>query len=184
MNKKIATDIEIKMDLSFTGFYIQEYLKSLTKYEKILLTTPDPWGEYLKCWLEIIRKDKYSLFSDILFISNSFSIGLNFTDDLTIAKLNKHWLCKNAPTDVLSFPILDQNNIIPKGQTIELGDIVVSVPMAKRQAQDHNHGLRKELLWLVSHGLLHLLGWDHPDPNSLKDMLSYQELLLNSSVTL
>ena len=62
--------------------------------------------------------------------------------------------------------------------SVELGDIIVSVPTAERQALEQNHSLERELCWLVSHGLLHLLGWDHPDDASLMTMLQCQEQLL------
>ena len=87
-------------------------------------------------------------------------------------------------TDVLAFPALDKDNVFPGSPIIELGDIVVSVPTAKSQALEQNHSLDLELRWLVSHGLLHLLGWDHPDANSLGQMLSLQEQLLAISVNL
>jgi probable rRNA maturation factor len=61
---------------------------------------------------------------------------------------------------------------------LELGDIVISVQTAARQAPEHGHSLERELLFLASHGLLHLLGWDHPDDTSLAAMLSRQEQLL------
>ena len=62
--------------------------------------------------------------------------------------------------------------------SIELGDIVVSVPTAERQALEQEHSLERELCWLVSHGLLHLLGWDHPDDSKLEAMLQCQEQLV------
>lgn len=64
------------------------------------------------------------------------------------------------------------------GVPLELGDIVISVETAARQASDHGHDLARELLFLASHGLLHLLGWDHPDEDSLALMLARQEALL------
>ena len=64
--------------------------------------------------------------------------------------------------------------------SVELGDIVVSLDTARRQALEQVHSLRHELRWLVSHGLLHLLGWDHPDDTSLEAMLQLQEQLLDS----
>ena len=63
-------------------------------------------------------------------------------------------------------------------QALEIGDIVVSVMTADCQAKEQNHSLSNELLWLVSHGLMHLLGWDHPNSDRLKEMLNYQEQLL------
>jgi probable rRNA maturation factor len=63
-------------------------------------------------------------------------------------------------------------------EPLELGDIVISLETAVRQAGDHGNSLERELLFLASHGLLHLLGWDHPDGTSLAAMLARQEELL------
>ena len=60
-----------------------------------------------------------------------------------------------------------------------MGDIVISVPTAIRQAKENNAELFRELRWLASHGLLHLLGWDHSDEEGLNQMLSIQEQLLD-----
>ena len=63
-------------------------------------------------------------------------------------------------------------------EPLELGDIVISVQTAARQAPEHGHNLERELLFLASHGLLHLLGWDHPDDTSLAAMLARQQQLI------
>ena len=63
-------------------------------------------------------------------------------------------------------------------EALELGDIVISLETAARQAPDHGHSLAHELRFLASHGLLHLLGWDHPDDASLQAMLARQDQLL------
>ena len=68
-----------------------------------------------------------------------------------------------------------------EGMPIELGDIVISIPTAERQAPEHGHSLQQELLFLASHGLLHLLGWDHPDEASLAAMLSRQDALVQGA---
>ena len=72
---------------------------------------------------------------------------------------------------------------MPDGEdeALELGDIVISLETAARQAPEHGHSLLDELLFLASHGLLHLLGWDHPDEASLTAMLQRQEQLLASA---
>jgi len=67
------------------------------------------------------------------------------------------------------------------GEPLELGDIIISLETAARQAKEHGHSLVRELLFLASHGLLHLLGWDHPDDASLAAMLARQEALLAST---
>jgi probable rRNA maturation factor len=60
-----------------------------------------------------------------------------------------------------------------------LGDIVISTETAQRQAIQGKHSLLQELAWLATHGLLHLLGWDHPDEASLVEMLQQQTVLMN-----
>ena len=137
------------------------------------------WNNDLRNWLEFIRSDKNLLCPDIVRNNSSFSMGLQLTDDLTISKINTIWRNKEEATDVLSFAALDNTLVLPANTCIELGDIIVSVPTATIQAMDNEHSLEKELRWLISHGLLHLLGWEHPTEKKLKEMLNCQEQLLN-----
>ena len=65
-------------------------------------------------------------------------------------------------------------------QPLYLGDIIISVDTAFKQAIAQGHPLKTELMWLASHGLLHLLGWDHPDEASLTEMLIQQKALLGT----
>ncbi len=75
----------------------------------------------------------------------------------------------------------DDGDWDPTFGALELGDIVISLDTAARQAPEHGHSLEQELLFLASHGLLHLVGWDHPDDASLAAMLARQERLLTLS---
>lgn len=75
--------------------------------------------------------------------------------DSEIQTLNRQYRNKNKPTDVLSFPLTDEL------QPSLLGDVVISVETAARQAQRRGHSLREELQTLLIHGILHLLGYDH-----------------------
>lgn len=79
-------------------------------------------------------------------------LSLVLCSDPHIATLNAQWRNKEGPTDVLSFPQDDE---------VVLGDLVLSVPTATRQAEERGYGLRDELRVLMVHGLLHLLGYDH-----------------------
>ena len=114
----------------------------------------------------------------------AYSLGLLITDDRSMAVLNGEWRQQEGPTDVLAFAA--QEAPLPpealaelgEAEPLELGDIVISLETAARQAQDHDHDLERELRFLASHGLLHLLGWDHPDAASLERMLALQEQLL------
>ncbi len=71
--------------------------------------------------------------------------------------LNRQYRHLNRPTDVLAFPLWEG----PGPRTALLGDVVISVPMAERQAATYGHSIDKELLQLLIHGILHLVGYDH-----------------------
>jgi probable rRNA maturation factor len=83
-------------------------------------------------------------------------LSIALVSDVQIKRLNKLYRNKDKPTDVLSFPIGEKVN----GWLI-LGDIVISVDTAKRQAQELGYSLEEELKRLLVHGLVHLLGYDH-----------------------
>ncbi len=98
--------------------------------------------------------------------------------------LNTQYRSQNKPTDVLAFATLEVDCPLPpeilSSQSLYLGDIVISVETAYHQAQQQGHSLKTELGWLATHGLLHLLGWDHPDDESLTEMLNQQRVLLEA----
>jgi len=136
------------------------------------------WQELLALWLAALAAE---LPADLR--SQAYSLGLMLTDDASIAALNSTWRHRNEPTDVLSFAALesaleDGPPLALDGEPLELGDIVISLETAARQAAAADTSLEAELLFLASHGLLHLLGWDHPDADSLAAMLSRQEALI------
>ncbi len=145
-----------------------------------------PWQRLLGSWLQQLSAELPAHLR-----APAYSLGLSLVDDTAIAALNAEWRHQSGPTDVLAFAArdagLDGTPALPPPQSppgwaeaeaLELGDIVISVDTAARQAGDHGHGLLRELHFLASHGLLHLLGWDHPDPASLEAMLARQERLL------
>lgn len=84
-------------------------------------------------------------------------ITLAFVGSAAMRTLNRRFRKKDRPTDVLSFPLGKQG---PDGRHY-LGDIVIAVPVAFRQAREKGHSLRRELELLAVHGFLHLLGFDH-----------------------
>jgi len=102
--------------------------------------------------------------------------SLLFVNDAAIRKFNLQFRKINKATDVLSFPGGDP---LP-GTTGEwLGDIVISVETAVRQAEQIGHSRDREILFLMIHGLLHLLGWDHErSPSEAKKMYGLQRKLL------
>jgi len=80
------------------------------------------------------------------------------TDDQRLQELNRDYLGIDAPTDVLSFPAAETD---PETGTPYIGDILISVPRARAQAESAGHALEAEMQLLVVHGVLHLLGHDH-----------------------
>ena len=140
------------------------------------------WKDQLNVWLMILRSRVWLPYPEQFRLASVLSLSLHFVDDAAMARLNQAWRQQDTATDVLSFPVLGNGGIpLPTGKVIELGDIIVSVPTAVRQAANQGHDLQQELRWLVSHGLLHLLGWEHPDEDSLAAMLRCQKYLLVSS---
>jgi len=89
--------------------------------------------------------------------NSEFSLLL--TRDKTIRQLNRDYRGKDSPTDVLSFP-QDEEAVNDAGKQM-LGDVVISVETAGRQAREHSLSFEEELILLTIHGLLHLLGYDH-----------------------
>lgn len=113
---------------------------------------------------------------------DAYEVGLRLTDDAEIQQLNTDYRQQAKPTDVLSFASLDTDlpgiDALHAEQPLYLGDIIISVETAARQAPTSQHSLTQEVAWLTAHGLLHLLGWDHPDGPSLVRMLDQQAQLL------
>ena len=86
---------------------------------------------------------------------------------------------KSGPTDVLSFPMITELDTTKDLNFVELGDLFISLEMAFKQSLEFDHSLKREMLLLASHGLLHLLGWEHNDDNALDNMLNFQEYLIS-----
>ena len=89
-------------------------------------------------------------------------ITIHLVGDATIRGLNAEHRGIDAATDVLSFPLHQGDAfVIPPGMAVELGDVVVSYPRAVEQAAEYGHTVDRELAYLVAHGVLHVLGYDH-----------------------
>ena len=173
-----ASSKYLELDLSFTGASKKLLEEVSDEQTKNFLTKAEFWEKDLNNWIQYIRNDDLLLCPQLVRFTPLVTMGLQFTDDSTIAALNSVWRSKEETTDVLSFAVYDEKIYLPGSQFVELGDIVVSVNRAEQQAKQHDHSLLHELRWLVSHGLLHLLGWDHPSSEKLNEMLSCQEQLL------
>jgi len=110
-------------------------------------------------------------------VKEPLAVSIVITDDETIRALNARYLGEDAPTDVLAFP-LGEAFITPLGRPRPLGEVVISLPTARRQAQGLGHSPEREVTHLLIHGLLHLLGYDHARPEEERAMRGRQEELL------
>ena len=179
MNNYLWDSCELDIDLSFTAFPFQD-LDILLNLETLeLMRNSSQWHKEIASWVRFIQVNEELKCPEIVRNASQFSLGLELTNDKKILDLNHAWLGQSKSTDVLSFPIIDESFLGVRNECIELGDIVISVPTAIRQAKDNNADLYRELRWLATHGLLHLLGWDHNDEESLNKMLLIQEQLLD-----
>jgi probable rRNA maturation factor len=163
---------------------VEVYLEDVYVAQSHLETSPfdyphtvEIWHNWFNNWLSYLQ--------DYLPQASSYELSLRLTNDDEIQQLNAQYLQKNTPTDVLSFATLEvetNHNFADffADEPLYLGDLIISLDTALTQAQTYNHSLEIELAWLASHGLLHLLGWDHLDQASLMEMLTLQETLLKS----
>jgi len=101
-------------------------------------------------------------------------------DEDTIAELNQQWMEKEGPTDVLAFPMdeLRPGLVDEEPEEGVLGDLMIAPSVADRQGATAGHGLVGELELLTTHGILHLLGYDHAEPEEHAEMFTLQARLL------
>ncbi len=101
------------------------------------------------------------------------------TTDDGIRELNRGFRSMDEPTDVLSFAAAEGPEfVLPEGLPPYLGDVIISLPTAQRQAAERGGTLRAELALLVAHGCLHLVGYDHATPEQQRAMWAVQESIL------
>jgi probable rRNA maturation factor len=134
--------------------------------------TSAQWQSWFETWLQELDPQRSPI--------NAYELNLLLTNDVEIRSLNATYRQQDKATDVLAFAALEWDTPAPNDANlpVPLGDIVISVETAIQQAIATNHSLRLELIWLASHGFLHLLSWDHPDRSHLEAMLLQQSQLL------
>ncbi len=101
-------------------------------------------------------------------------------DEDTIAQLNEQWMEKEGPTDVLAFPMdeLRPGLVDEEPEEGVLGDLMLCPAIAERQGAEAGHGTAAEVELLTVHGILHLLGYDHAEPEEHAEMFGLQDRLL------
>jgi len=113
-------------------------------------------------------------------IDKNLKVSVLVTNDCEIQSINKDYRNIDKPTDVLSFPQFDKIEDIMDGAL--LGDIVISIDTLKKQANENEIDVKREAAFLIIHGFLHLLGYDHIDEGEEEVMYDLQENILKSLV--
>lgn len=114
------------------------------------------------------------------------SISISAVDKEEIHRINKEYRNVDRPTDVLSFPIFSREEInnfknIDKDKRVkemELGDIIICIDILKEHAKEYETGILRETLYMITHGVCHLLGYDHEIPEEKKEMRALEEKIL------
>ena len=113
-------------------------------------------------------------------IEDDAEVSVTLVDNERIRELNNEFRGIDRETDVLSFPLGDENGFEtnPDTDAILLGDIVISLEKAQSQAEEYGHSFLREVAFLLTHSLFHLLGYDHMTPDEEKEMFAKQEKVL------
>ncbi len=115
-------------------------------------------------------------------------LGLVITSQERVQELNRNYLGRDEPTDVLAFYMIAPTEqteanltpfVAPPDDVLHLGEVVISYPQAVIQAEERQHPVRKEIAILVIHGVLHLLGYDHAEPEQEDNMRAKETEILS-----
>lgn len=128
----------------------------------------------------VLRLATFAL--DKMHIHPNADLAIQFVDEPAMEILHLQWMDEPGPTDVLSFPMDElrpgsEGELTPEGL---LGDIVVCPSVAEKQADAAGHETINEILLLVTHGCLHLLGFDHAEPDEEREMFGLQKEILEA----
>lgn len=142
--------------------YFKDYKADIKKVIDIVLNTKDLFKS------RIFKED-----------ISKISFDIAFCNDVTIRELNKTYRKKDKTTDVITFSLFcDDFNSVVYNKSANLGQIIVSIETANRQKEENGNDLRKEILTLLTHGVLHLLGFDHLTKKDYDFVVSIQEKVL------
>lgn len=131
--------------------------------------------------MEQIVRSVINKAAEVYGIETHTEVSVVLADDEYIHQLNRQYRGKDCPTDVLSFALNEgeEPEILDGPEEILLGDIIISLETAARQAEEYGHSLERELAYLTVHGILHLLGYDHMTEDEKKEMRQEEEYILS-----
>jgi probable rRNA maturation factor len=120
-------------------------------------------------------------------LNSEVELSLLLTGDETVRDLNQRYRGIDETTDVLSFALTEGEDLVsslfitPPDGVLHLGEVIISYPQAVRQAENTCHGVERELALLIVHGVLHLLGYDHDEPDREREMRGLEQEILGDA---
>ena len=162
MNSKIEINTLDKLRLPFKKGDIK---KTAQKILSLLVLMPQ-----ISSCKTLSRQDFQTIFFEI-----------SFCTDRLIREINRDYRSKDKATDVITFALFaDDENSIIQNDTLELGEIIISIDTLISQAQENGNTIEKELYTLITHGILHLLGFDHLTQKDYDFVVGIQEAIVNN----
>lgn len=114
-------------------------------------------------------------------LNGRYELAVTLVEDARIRELNREHRQKDTVTDVLSFPLVDEDTasfVLPGDAPTHLGDVVIALGRMREQAAEYGHSVERELAYLTVHGILHLLGYGHEDDEEKVHMRAREEEIL------
>ncbi|MEN1934814.1 rRNA maturation RNase YbeY [Paenibacillus sp. 102] len=149
----------------------------------LLIDFFDETEEVKEEYLNMIR-DLLEQAARIENVEDGTELSVTFVDNERIQEINRDYRDKDQPTDVISFAMEDMGEgeieIVGVEMPRMLGDLIISIPRAKEQAEEYGHSFDRELGFLALHGFLHLLGYDHMTDEDEKEMFGKQKEILEA----
>jgi probable rRNA maturation factor len=145
----------------------------MMNYEYINQSKESSWRNYKQYIDQIIVK-----IYEILDLDKDYVFSIILVNPETIQSINAEYRNLDMITDVISFASQDEVMMIDNDTTVELGDIFINIQAIRNQANEYKHSLKREFCFLVTHGILHLLGYDHINLEDEKKMFILQEEIL------
>lgn len=138
-------------------------------------TNEERWNEYEERFQEVFKKTM-----EICHIDRDYEVSVILVNADEIHQINKDYRHIDTPTDVISFALKDSADEIMLDEIdLELGDIFINVEAVIAQALEYGHSECREISFLCTHGLLHLLGYDHMEEEDEKKMFALQDVILD-----
>jgi probable rRNA maturation factor len=140
----------------------------------ILITIDEEYGDYVAS-ADLERVARAALEGENV---PSAELGILITSDAIIHDLNRRYADEDKATDVLSFSLREGEEFVSPDDIVRLGEVIISLDTAKRQAEEAGRALEAEVAHLLVHGILHLLGYDHAEAEEERAMRGREEAIL------